>query len=142
MKVEYDFTGFDLLARALGQTETFETAIMTATQNIARVLHDEVLKRTPVETGNLRKMWSAGNNLLFDVKKEADGYTVTLINTAQDSMGYKYGWVVNYGHHTPNGGWVMGRFFVENSIAATEDQSKPIIQKELQKWFKRCLNGK
>jgi hypothetical protein len=48
---------------------------------------------------------------------------------------------VNDGHSTVNGGWVMGRFFVENSITLTEQQVQDIANKELEKWFKRCLNG-
>ena len=142
MDLTVDLSELVAFANALSKTERFETAVMTATQNIARELHKELLKRTPVDTGNLRKMWSAGDNLMFYVDRVEGGFQVTLVNSAQRADGYKYGWVVNYGHATPNGGWVMGRFFVENSIAAVEEKSKEIIMKELRKWFKGCIHGK
>ena len=109
---------------------------MTATQNIARVLHKEVLKRSPVKTGNLRKMWSAGDNLLFYVERKDNGYEVTLVNEAENKYGYKYPWVVNYKPTSKH------RFFVEKSILATENVAEKYIRKELTKWFKWCTNGK
>lgn len=142
MKIEWDFTELYEFANKVNNQHDFETHIMTLTQQIARVLHHTLLIKTPVDTGNLRKMWSAGNNLYFTVEKKSNGYEVTLINDAQNGEGFKYGKAVNYGHKTPNGGWVMGRFFVENSIAETEEQLKTIVKHELQKWWSGVLNGK
>ena len=142
MKCKWDFSEFYEFAEKLENDNTIETAYMTATRNIAKALHGYLLQLTPVDTGNLRKMWSAGDNLMFYVDRVEGGFQVTLVNAAQRADGYKYGWVVNYGHTTPNGGWVMGRFFVENSVAAVEEKSKEIIMKELRKWFKGCIHGK
>ena len=113
---------------------------MTATQNVARVLHQYLLKQTPVKTGNLRKMWSAGKNLEFTVEKLPTGFQVTFINTARadHADGYMYGIAVNDGHKTPSGtGWVMGRFFVEKSILQTAESTEVenLIMRELQKWW-------
>ena len=116
-----------------------DSALMTATQNIARVLHKHLIQRTPVKTGNLRKMWSAGDNLSFTVERAYGGYQVTLINTARrdDEDGYMYGVAVNDGHNKPNGGgWVQGRFFVQNSIHITQEQVEQIVMKELQKHWR------
>ena len=132
----------DAFADALSKTERFETAVMTATQNIARELHKELLKRTPVDTGNLRKMWSAGDNLQFYVDRAEGGFEVTLVNEARNSDGYKSPWVVNYGHWSTGGNWVVGRFFVENSVLATSQVAEKYIRKELTKWFRYCVNGK
>lgn len=142
MDIEVDVTEFLGFSRRLQDYERFETAIMTATQEIARVLHKELLKRSPVDTGNLRKMWSAGDNLMFYVDRKGNGYEVTLVNEARNGEGYKYPWVVNYGHKSRNGGWVVGQFFVENSILATSDVAEKYIRKELTKWFRYCVNGK
>lgn len=142
MDIEIDVTEFLTFSRRLQDYERFETAIMTATQEIARVLHKELLKRSPIDTGNLRKMWSAGDNLKFYVDRKGDGYEVTLVNEARNEYGYKYPWVVNYGHKSPNGGWVIGQFFVENSILATSEVAEKYIRKELTKWFRYCVNGK
>ena len=122
--------------------EVFETAIMSATQEIAKELHKALLRNTPVVTGNLRKMWSAEDNLIFNVERVGNGFEVTLVNNAQDDKGFKYGRAVNYGHKTPSGGFVAGRFFVEASEAQTEPRCHDIIQKNLRKYFWRWLSGR
>ena len=142
MNVEVDFKELYNFADNLKNKHDLDTTLMTATQNVARVLHDNLRLLTPVRTGNLRKMWSAGDNLVFTVDKVKNGYKVTFVNTARaDSKdGYMYGIAVNDGHSTPTGGWVMGRFFVENSIIMTAEskQIERIIYKELQKWWEEC----
>lgn len=139
MKLEIDFTEFLDFAKGLQDKHALDTALMTATQNIARVLHQYLLVQTPVKTGNLRKMWSAGDNLKFTVEPVADGFQVEFINMARanSSDGFMYGLAVNDGHKTPSGGWVMGRFFVEKAILQTGNSSQieTIIMKQLQKWW-------
>ena len=136
MKFEWDFSELVRFADRLQDGYEFDTAMMTATQNIARVLHKYLLIQTPVDTGNLRKMWSAGDNLMFTVEPLNNGYQVTLINVAQNEKGFRYGLAVNDGHKKPYGsGWVMGRFFVEASILQTTQQVEQLIMKELQKWW-------
>lgn len=129
--------------KKISDSYEIETTLMTITQNIARVLHKYLLQNTPIETGNLRKMWSAGDNLMFLVDKVGTGYEVTLINSAQNPTGFKYGVAVNDGHKSPYGnGWVMGRFFVERSILQTENGTtiERIVYDELEKWFGRCIS--
>ncbi len=136
MKIQWDFSEFEKFANNLSNSYNIETTLMTATQNIARVLHKYILTNTPIDTGNLRKMWSAGDNLMFTVEKTGTGFQVTLINLAQNEKGFRYGLAVNDGHKTPNGtGWIMGRFFVEKSIHLTAEQVERIVMKELQKWW-------
>ena len=138
MKIDWDLSELNNFASELNNGYALETSLMTATQNVARVLHKYLLVNTPVLTGNLRKMWSAGGNLMFTVEEIGDGFQVTLINTARANSkdGFMYGLAVNDGHATPGGGgWVMGRFFVERSILQTEAQTEQIIMRELQKWW-------
>ena len=139
MKFEWDFSEFTRFSNSLKNTYLLDTALMTATQKVARVLHRYLLISTPVRTGNLRKMWSAGDNLLFTVNPRPGGFEVTFVNTARaDSAdGFLYGVAVNDGHKTPSGGWVMGRFFVEKAILQTANsaQIEQIIMQELQKWW-------
>lgn len=144
MKITFDFSEFDKFANRLVSAYEIDTALMTATKKIAQVLHQHLLKYTPVDTGNLRKMWSAGDNLAFTVEPVVNGFEVTLINEARrDSKdGFMYGIAVNDGHKTPGGdGWVMGRFFVEKSVIASETQVEYLIHTELQKWWNWCING-
>lgn len=153
MKVTFDFSELDKFAENLKDYHRFETTLMTATQNIARVLHKYLLQQTPVDTGNLRKMWSAGGNLSFTVERVERGYEVVLINEAE------YAIAVNDGHYSYNqfnkggkpyvvknrtvpykqGGkaktFVFGRFFVEDSIDLTYPKVEELIMKELRKWW-------
>jgi hypothetical protein len=139
MKITWDFSELVEFGKNITNQERLETTLMTATQSIARVLQQHILNRTPIDTGNLRKMWSAGDNLRFTVNKVNNGYEVTLINMARNERGELYGVWVNDGHSTPSGnGWVMGKFFVENSILATEQSAEDIVARELQKWWKVC----
>lgn len=144
MKLEFDFHEVVDFCENLGDPHTTETYLMTAVQNVARKLHQNLLQFTPVDTGNLRKMWSAGDNLMFTVNEVGDGYEVTFINTAQNETGYMYGVDVEKGHSTPGGGWVKGRFFVKKSILELENsgQLEQLILTELQKWFGWCASGK
>lgn len=136
MKVTWDFSEFEDFAKRLENSDHgYETALMTATKEIAKVLHQYLLNLTPVKTGNLRKMWSAGDNLAFIVEKVENGYMVTLINEAENEKGFQYGLAVNDGHFSSNGGWVVGRFFVQDSITATKPKIEQIVMKELQKWW-------
>lgn len=139
MKLKWDFSELTDFAKRLENSYEISSALMTATQNVARVLHQHLLIQTPVKTGNLRKMWSAGDNLLFTVDEIGSGYEVTFINTARANSadGFMYGVAVNDGHKTPTGGWVMGRFFVEKAILQTAEskQLENIIMTELKKWW-------
>lgn len=143
IEVEFDFSSVQKALRRLNK-EVYETALMTATQEIARELHKSLLQNTPVITGNLRKAWSSGENLMFTVERVSNGYQVTLINDAKSGSenGFPYAEVVNYGHNTPSGGWVVGRFFLENSEIQTRPKCNAIIKKNLQKYFTRWLSGK
>lgn len=140
MKLQWDFSELTNFATRLNDTYGIETALMTATKEVAKVLHQYLLVQTPIKTGNLRKMWSAGNNLKFTVTKVNGGFEVTFVNEARANAknGFMYGLAVNDGHKTPGGGgWVMGRFFVERAIlqTASSTQIENIIMRELQKWW-------
>ena len=162
IRFEVDTT---LLQKAFSQLneEVFEAAIMTATQEIARELHEALVKNTPVITGKLKSGWNSEENLSFKVEKVDGGYKVTLINDVE------YASAVNYGHPSHNqynkGGtpyvvknrikvpvanplqnpadatWVWGHFFVEASEAQTEPKCYNIVQKNLRKYFRRWLSG-
>lgn len=139
MKLELDFSEFEKFAEELNNIYEFESAIMSATRKVAEVLHQHLIEQTPVKTGNLRKMWSAGDNLLFTVERVGSGFEVTFINEARAETedGFMYGLAVNDGHKSRNGGWVMGRFFVENSIDLTKPKIEQLVMTELQKWWEK-----
>ena len=114
------------------------------TTEIATALREALFENTPVKTGNLAASWGGEENYSFTVKKLKTGYSVTLYNRAisirpqKQYKNFQYGLAVNDGHRTPNGGWVMGRFFVEKSIIQTSESAEleSIIMREIQKWWK------
>jgi hypothetical protein len=156
MKLIWDIQELVDFGKRIGDYETYETYIMTATQEIARALHKAVVMRTPVVTGELRSGWSRGDNLAFRVQQVAGGYVVELTNNV------KYARWVNYGHHSYNqfGGpyevknrtvryyqgnngstYVYGHFFVEKAVLDTERKAETIIKNELKDWMRWCVNG-
>lgn len=151
MRFKWNFKELFDFGDRLGDYEVLETGLMTATKEIAKALHAQLLINTPIDTGNLRKMWSAGDNLSFTVKPTATGYEVTLINTATNKRyptdnypeGFVYAHAVNYGHRKTNGGWVMGKFFLERSVVQVSESAKleRIVYQELEKWFRGCVGG-
>lgn len=139
MKLDWDFSELTKFTANLQNTYNLQTSMMAIAKRVAQVLHQNLLNLTPIKTGNLRKMWSAGENLKFTVKKVGNGFEVTFINTARTDKGFQYGLAVNDGHRTPSGGgWVMGRFFVEKAIIQTANsaQIEQLIMSELQKWWR------
>lgn len=157
MNLKWDLNELFDFGERVGNYETYETYLMTATQEIAKALHKALLTRTPVVTGNLRSGWSKGDNLAFRVQKVRNGYVVELTNDTE------YARWVNYGHHSYNqyGGpyevknrtvkyyqgksgktYVYGHFFVEKAVLDTERKAETIIKNELRDWMRWCVNGK
>lgn len=137
MKLSWDFSAFDKFAKRLVDVSSFDAFCIQATKAIARALHEMLFNQTPVKTGNLCAAWGGAENYAYTIKRLGDGYLITLINRGANDKGFQYGLAVNDGHKTPAGGWVVGRFFVENSIALTEPKVEQIIMRELQKWWRR-----
>ena len=141
MQIKYDFKELNKFLKKVTNENHWDKEFRLVAKSIARVLHQHLLEQTPVDTGNLREMWNAGANLQFRVVKKEDGYTVTLYNRATNNKSpkypnFKYGLAVNDGHKTPGGGgWVMGKFFVENSVDLTYPKVEQIVMKELEKWW-------
>lgn len=140
--VSIDMSELERFVNNFNNAYEMESAMRSIAKLIAQVLHQHLIEQTPVDTGNLRKMWSAGENLLFTVNKVDGGYEVVFVNSAINKSkkypnGFMYGLAVNDGHRTPTGGWVMGRFFVENAITLTKESGviEKVIMTELQKWW-------
>jgi hypothetical protein len=153
MGVKYDFKELNKFLKRVSDPKRLDKRLTVATKNIAKVLHQHLVEQTPVKTGNLKKMWSAGDNLKFTVNRTDTGYEVVLINAAE------YASSVNDGHYSYNqynvggkpyvvknrtvpyrhGGkdktFVFGRFFVEDSIDLTYPKVEEIVMKELDKWW-------
>ena len=144
MKLTWDFSEFTEFAERLQDSSEFDKFAQQATKEIAETLREALFRNTPVLTGNLASNWGGEENYSFTVKKFGYGYSVTLYNRAvslrpqKKYKDFKYGLAVNDGHKTPNGGWVMGRFFVEKSVIQTAESNEleSIVMRSIQQWWK------
>lgn len=87
-----------------------------------------VKKRTPVDTGHLRRNWAATT-----VEKHGDTYTVTVFNPVE------YAPYVEYGHRTPGGGFVKGQFMLTLSEQELERIAPGILEKKLEAFLKEAF---
>lgn len=105
-------------------------------KEIASRLLRKAIKRTHVDTGDLRRAWKADNSNI-QIAKEGNDYVVEIIN----SMSYAS--YVEYGHRTSNHkGWVKGRFMLTQSEIEMQSQAPKLLEKRLQEKLKELFNDK
>ena len=106
-----------------------------AAKELAARLLTMVKKRTPVDTGTLRRGWTIG-----EVKAVEGGYEVEVLNPTE------YASYVEFGHRTrlsPEGGrgWVKGRFMLRFSSDELEAMAPKILERKLKKFLSQAVNG-
>ena len=106
-----------------------------AAKELAARLLTMVKKRTPVDTGTLRRGWTIG-----EVKAMEGGYEVEVLNPTE------YASYVEFGHRTrlnPEGGrgWVKGRFMLQISSDELEAMAPKILERKLKKFLSQAVNG-
>ena len=106
-----------------------------AAKELAARLLTMVKKRTPVDTGTLRRGWTIG-----EVKAVEGGYEVEVLNPTE------YASYVEFGHRTrlnPEGGrgWVKGRFMLRISSDELEAMAPKILERKLKKFLSQAVNG-
>ena len=115
------------------QSELEEFCEMCAKHLAARLL-SRVIRRTPVDTGTLRRSWSEENNNIY-VEHKGNEFTCEIINSME------YAIYVEYGHRTKNHkGWVHGYFMLEKSSLELNAQAPRIIEKLLMKKLGEIFN--
>lgn len=118
--------------------DTFCKAI---TKELAARLLGKVIKRTPTDTGTLKRGWTAGQDETVKnylsalvVHKEGPTYTITLENPVN------YGIYVEFGHRTRNGKrWIPGRFMLTISEEELRVQGPGIIRRKLDKHLREIF---
>ena len=101
-----------------------------------------VIKRTPVDTGYLRRGWTGGKSASakafadgLTVEHSGDTYTIIVENPVE------YASYVEYGHRTRGGGWVPGQFFLTLSEQDLESMMPAVLQKKLEAFLQEVFNG-
>lgn len=159
MKFEFDLSELYEFGDRLADIAKFETLCKEIIKQLAKDLHEMLIKQTPVKTGHLVTGWMGSENFAYTIKAVEKGYEIDLVNTVS------YAVDVNDGHYSHNqyGGpyevknrtvpytqgkkgktFVYGHFFVEKSILLMKNDTflNSIIEKELEKWFGWCVDGK
>lgn len=110
-----------------------------------------VIPRTPVgqypkdsgkKGGTLRRGWTGKKDSpgtayakSLPITKAGNTYTIEIINPVE------YAEYVEFGHRTPNGGWVNGQYFLTLSEQELERIAPALIEKKLTALLKEVFNG-
>ena len=142
----------------------FDVYCEKAAKEIAEKLHQMLINNTPVDFGMLQAFWKTEENYSYVAERVENGFEITLVNKATYALWVNDGhkqrpgrfipgyWMGNHFRYDPtaDGGMrlkkseVKGRFFVETSIAQLENSVtiESIVQKQLKKCFRWCVDGK
>lgn len=87
-----------------------------STKRIGVYALNALKQTTPVDTGQLRRSWTAdGPNY------GGGGWTIRVANNTE------YAAYVEYGHRTRGNGWVEGQFFMHNAMNRVSSQLPSLI---------------
>ena len=115
-----------------------EEFLQACCKELAARLLRKVIKRTPSDSGTLRRGWTAGKNQnasdyanSLNIVKVGSNYQVDIINPIE------YASYVEYGHRTRNHtGWVPGKFMLTISEAELNSMGDKILMAKLNKFIK------
>lgn len=115
------------------QLKSRQDMMTRSVESVGNYLLQTVIKKTPVDTGLLKKTWRTDNPTL-KAQKKGNVYEVTIVNTTP------YASFVEKGHRkvvfgVDTGGWVMGRFFLKASEVETEKNLEKLILPYLKELF-------
>lgn len=92
----------------------------------------KVKKRTPVDSGDLRRKWTVG-----EIQRKGNGYVVEIYNNTE------YASFVEHGHRKRGGsGWVEGRFMMTISLQEIERELPRFIQKKQEDLLRQIMHGR
>ena len=104
----------DINAFVLDINETIKNVPKYLTNKLdkhSKMMVNEVKRRTPVDTGNLKNSWRRS-----EVERHHNTYSVTISNNARNpKYGTQYASFVEFGHYSTGGNWVNGRFMLMKS---------------------------
>lgn len=130
----FDFSEIKKLAQDLKELEQALPSFFEAcVRDLALILLRKTVKRSPVDTGQLRRNWTIG-----PIRCVGSGYEVELYNPTD------YAAYVEFGHRLKRKegwGWVEGRFMMTISEDELEREMPAILDRKLQRLLNRFLGG-
>lgn len=99
-------------------------------KQLAQRLISLTKRKTPVDTGHLRRNWAMGS-----IEKVGKTYIVTISNNVE------YASLVENGHRNKSHkGWVSGRFMLKISENELQEMAPQILQRNLKKFLKEAFH--
>lgn len=133
---KFDFNEFKKLAgtfkKALDE-RVIERFIRDFLLEMAMRSLRKIKKRTPVDTGQLRRSWEVGK-----VEKKGNVYEITIVNPTE------YAAYVEYGHRTGKNldKWVEGRFMMTISMKEIERELPRYLERRMVELLNDIMNGR
>lgn len=138
-KIKVQFNGLKEFQKIIEEMEKEKEQLMIDTiKELAGRLLRKVIKRTPSDTGNLRRNWT-----ISDVRKNGENYEIEVSNSAE------YASYVEFGHRQTPGrfvsaigkrlkkSWVKGKFMLTISESELQKQAPAVIEKKITEWLKK-----
>ena len=119
------------------EKEKEQLMIDTIKELAARLLR-KVIKRTPSDTGNLRRNWTVS-----DVRKNGGNYEIEVSNSTEYASYVEFGHRQTPGRFVPAIGkrlkksWVKGKFMLTISEDELKRQAPAVIEKKITEWLKK-----
>lgn len=138
--------------------------LQSCAKELAARLLALVIRRTPKDTGTLKRGWTTqragsgaeglksngGRQFAETIKVHhfGDTYVVEIINPVEYASYVEYGHRQQPGRYVPalgvrlKKGWVKGKWMMTVSEKEIQAAAPRILEKKLEKWLRGCLNGK
>jgi len=108
---------------------TVDDFCIQVTKEIAQIVIDNAIKRTPVDTSKLVKAWNTEN-----LKKEGTVYKIEIVNPVE------YAEFVEFGHRKKNDkGWVKGSFMLTIAERDLQRNLDKIIREKVDAFIMEAL---
>ena len=138
-KIKVQFDGLKEFKKIIEEMEKEKEQLMIDTiKELAARLLRKVIKRTPSDTGNLRRNWTVS-----DVRKNGENYEIEVSNSAEYASYVEFGHRQTPGRFVPAIGkrlkksWVQGKFMLTISENELQKQAPAVIEKKIAEWLKK-----
>ena len=138
-KIKVQFDGLKEFQKIIEEMEKEKEQLMIDTiKELAARLLRKVIKRTPSDTGNLRRNWAVS-----DVRKNGGNYEIEVSNSTEYASYVEFGHRQTPGRFVPAIGkrlkksWVKGKFMLTISEDELKRQAPAVIEKKITEWLKK-----
>ena len=143
---KFDFSEFERFAKSFQKAldeRVIERFIRDFLLEMAYRAERKIKKRTPVDTGTLRRNWRVGN-----IERRGNAYVVEIFNNTEYASFVEYGHRQEVGRFVPKLGkrlkqpWVEGRFMMTISMQEIERELPRYLEKRMTQLLNEIMNGR